>query len=486
MSELDFSLQRNLALLEEMFGHSVDFYAKPVQLCGVEAAVVLFDGITELETLWRLLMTGVAALEESGFRPRNGPQLYDRILLDSSFLTEPKPVDTMQQAVERLTGGLALLFVEGCNRAIAFSVQGMKARSVEQPGTEGNIRGSREGFTDLLRVNLSLLRRLIRTENLTIETGFCCSTTHTEYALCYDKRRVDERILCRLKERLAQAEPVMLLDSSYLVPWISPKRLRLFSPVGYTERPAVGAAKICEGKILLLVNGSPSAMILPYLFAEHFDSLDDYGGFAYFASFMRILKYLSFYVTILFPGSFVAAALYTPELLPSDMLARIAEAERSTPLPLFAEMLLVIILLEMIREAGLRMPQSLGHSVNLVAALIIGDVAVSTGILSMPCILVGAVTSISMFLTPSLYEPETVLRMFFLAAGGIAGPMGIVFGVMLLLLELTRMELFGVPFAGELLPLQDGGVRDGLLRINYKTLSKQPYNIREAMRDETK
>ena len=215
--------------------------------------------------------------------------------------------------------------------------------------------------------------------------------------------------------------------------------------MSYTERPASAAAKLCEGKIIILVNGSPSALVLPSLFCENFDCLDDYATTAVFSSFLRVLKYGSFYLSIFLPGVFVCLAVYLPELIPPQLLFKIAAAEKATPLPLFAEMLLVIILLEIIREAGLRMPQTLGHSVSLVAALIIGDAAIGAGLLSTPVILVASITAISVFVTPSLYEPATLLRLGVTLAAGLAGPVGLVCAALGVLAALTSISAMGHP-----------------------------------------
>ena len=141
-------------------------------------------------------------------------------------------------------------------------MQGLKSRSVEEPSGEGNLRGSREGFADLLRVNLSLLRRLIRTDTLVMETAQADCAMKTEYAICYCKDKAGKTAVARVRRTLQEAKPEVLLDSSYFVPWLFPARWRLFAPVSYTERPASAAAKLCEGKIVILVNGSPSALVL--------------------------------------------------------------------------------------------------------------------------------------------------------------------------------------------------------------------------------
>ena len=384
--------------------------------------------------------------------------------------------------MQRLTAGMAVLLLDGCNRGIAFSVQSLKFRSVEEPSGEGNIRGSREGFVDLLRVNLSLLRRLIRTEELVMEVQQADCEMKTEYAICYCKGKAAPAAVEKVKEQLRRAKPQLLLDSSYFVPWLFPCKVRTFAPVSYTERPAVAAAKLCEGKLLVLVNGSPSAMVLPTLFCENFECLDDYAQPAFFASFLRLLKYGSFYLNIFLPGVFVCLAVYLPELFPPQLLFKIEAAERATPLPLFAEMVVVSLLLEVIREAGLRMPQTLGHSVSLVAALIIGDAAIATGLMSTPVILIAAVASIAVFVTPSLYEAATIFRLVVLLAAGIAGPVGLVGAALGVLLALARVSALGVPYCVQGYFPQVALAQDGVTRKNYRTLSQHPFTIWQKRR----
>ena len=396
--QLSEHLETNLTALNARLGSSVDFYAKRIELYRCRGAILLFDGMASLESLWELLLDAASRQTPpllSGQAAPGGERVYQLLWEHSALPAESAPVEDWESLMQRLTAGMAVLLLDGCAKGIAFSVQSLKYRSVEEPSGEGNIRGSREGFCDLLRVNLSLLRRLIRTDTLVMETAQADCAMKTEYAICYCRDRASRQAVARVRRTLQEAKPELLLDSSYFVPWLFPARCRLFAPVSYTERPASAAAKLCEGKIVILVNGSPSALVLPSLFCENFDCLDDYATTALFSSFLRILKYGSFYLSIFLPGVFVCLAVYLPELIPPQLLFKIAAAEKATPLPLFAEMLLVIILLEIIREAGLRMPQTLGHSVSLVAALIIGDAAIGAGLLSTPVILVASITAIS-------------------------------------------------------------------------------------------
>ena len=232
----------------------------------------------------------------------------------------------------------------------------------------------------------------------------------------------------------------------------------------------------------MLVNGSPSAMVLPALFCENFECLDDYASTAVFASFLRVLNYASFYLTVFLPGAFVCLAVYLPELIPPQLLYKIEAAEKATPLPLFAEMLLVILLLEVIREAGLRMPQSLGHSVSLVAALILGDAAIATGLMSTPVIFVASITSIAVFVTPALYEPATLLRIGVVVATGLAGPVGLAGAFFVLLLSLSGTGMLGVPYLAQHPFPQSPLAEDGVIRRNYRHLSRKGFNIWQKRR----
>lgn len=477
MQQLSQSLAENLSALDARFGKSADYYAKKIVLYGCPGCIVMFDGMASLDSLWELLLD--AAGRQSASVRLTGTQAYAHILHGSAFPAESTPVQDMPQLVARLTAGMAVLLLEGCSSGIVFSVQGLKFRSVEEPSAEGNLRGSREGFTDLLRVNLSLLRRLVRTDTLVQEAAQAHTCCNTEYALCYCKDRADPAMVQRVRAILQSARPELLLDSSYFVPWLFPCRFRLFSPVSYTERPAVAAAKLCEGKIIVLVNGSPSAMILPTLFCENFDCLDDYATTAFFSSFLRILKYGAFYLSIFLPGAFVCTAVYLPELLPPILLFKIAAAEKATPLPLFAEMVMIILILEIIREAGLRMPQTLGHSVSLVAALIVGDAAIAAGLMSTPVLLVAGITSVAIFITPSLYEPATLLRLLVVLTAGLAGPVGLVSAGLFVLFGLTQVSVLGVPY------LNDSSFSsDGVIRRNYRVLSRNPFTIWQRRKPE--
>lgn len=476
------SLDANVARLKEMFGNSADLYAKPVNVRGVPCCLCFFEGLSTLERLWVVMLS---MLNESHFEPSNGRDLFNYIQHQTDLPVENAPVEDFDALRTQLTAGTTVMLIDGCRKAVVLSTQNMQFRSVQEPSGEGDIRGSREGFCDLLRINVSLVRRLVRTGSLTIKIFPAGRRTGTEVAMLYDRTLAKPEFVEAIEKKLKSVDLPVLFDSGYLAPFLQRGSFSFFQEVGYTERPVTAAAKICEGKIIVLVNASPFAMIVPYFFNENFQSLDDYAGKAYFASAVRLLKYTAFFLSVLLPGLFVSIAEYTPELFPPQLLYKVAAAETATPLPLFMEMMLVIVLLEIIREAGLRLPKPIGHSVSLVAALIVGDAAVSAGIVGTPVVIVAAMTAICTFVVPSLYEPITVLRILYILAGGLLGPLGIVTLLFCMLLGMCGMNSFGIPYTAPIAPGSSAFWRDGLLRRNWHTLARADFSIDQLPGKET-
>ncbi|MEG0768341.1 MAG: spore germination protein [Ruthenibacterium sp.] len=461
-------------LLQDYFGDTVDFYTKDIKLCGISCCICIFEGLSSLEKLWIMMLDG---LSKETAPPADADGLFQYLMNDTAIPLETQSVNSVESVCTRLTSGAGVVLIDGSARAVAIATQSLQFRSVQEAGSEGNLRGSKEGFTEPLRVNISLVRRLIRTGDLRVEMRRIGEKTQTEMAVLYSASLVPKKILAELYARLEKARLPFVFDTGYLAAFLREGSFGAFQAVGYTERPDTAAAKICEGKIVILVNGSPFAMIVPHFFSENFQSMDDYTEKAYFASFVRLLKYTAFFIAVMLPGVFVAIVNFTPELLPQQLLYRIAAAEQATPLPLFLEALFVNFLLELVREAGLRMPKPIGQSVSLVAALIVGDAAISAGLVGTPTVIVIALTAICGYVVPSLYEPVTGLRVAFILAGGILGPLGIVVLAFWMLLNACSMQVMGLPYTEPFAPASSAALRDGLIRAGWKRLMHSHYSV---------
>ena len=467
--KLALDLQANKAFLQACFGDSLDYYSKDLMMGRVHCCIALFTGLSSPE---KLTVMALSLLEQEKTEFQQGTQLCRYLLTQSRIPTESTPITTKSVLVERLANGLAVFLIDGCPCAVALSTQEMPQRSVSNPGGEGNMHGSQEAFTEMLRSNVSLLRRQFRTKTFVAELHIAHTHAKTEYCLCYDKERVAADTIQTLRHRLEEVQLPVLLDSSYFASFLKQDKLNLFPAAAYTERPATACARICEGKVAILVSGSPFAMIVPSFFSEHFESLDDYSSGAVFAGMIRLLKYLAFLLSVFGPGLYVMALTYAPEIIPVRLLSTLAQAEVQTPLSPMLEMLAVTLLLEIVREAGLRAPKAISHTVSLVGALIIGETAVSAGIVSVPVLTMAAAATVATLAVPSLYEQTILFRFVVILLTGIFGVPGFACGALLILAMACGSEPFGYDYLYPLMPLCGATVRDGFVRTIWTSLAK--------------
>lgn len=463
------SLDTNLAFLEERFGRSDDFYTKRLMIAGIPCAVVMFTGLSSPEKLCRMALD---MLDRDPAMLGGGEGLCVYLLTQSRIPAEPDAVEDTTSLVELLTNGLSILLIDGVRKAVAFSTQEMPQRSISAPTGEGNLRGSQEAFTELLRNNISLLRRQFRTGTLAAEIYTAHTRAKTEYCLCYDSALAPTETIHALRDRLEKIELPVLLDSAYFASFLKQDKLNLFPAAAYTERPATACARLCEGKAVVLVAGCPYAMVVPSFFAEHFECLDDYASGAVFAGLIRLLKYLAFLLSVFGPGLYVMAVAFAPEIIPAQLLTKLAQAEAQTPLPPMLEMLAVTLLLEIVREAGLRAPQSISHTVSIVGALIIGETAVNAGIVSVPVLTMAAAATIATLAVPSLYEQSILFRFCVILLAGLFGVLGLTCAALMILAMACGSEPFGYDYLYPLMPPGKASVRDGFVRSIWSELAK--------------
>lgn len=468
-TKLSISLQKNMQVLQNIFGSSGDFYSKELAISGIPCAIAMFTGLSSPEKLCHLALE---MLDRDPVMMGGSEGLCDYLLTQSLVPAEPNPVDDWTSVVEMLGNGMTLLLIDGCNKAIVFSTQEMPQRSISTPTGEGNMRGSQEAFTELLRNNISLLRRQFRSDSLVAEIATSHTPTKTEYCLCYDRKLAPKETVDALRQRLAEIHLPLLLDSAYFASFLKQDKMNLFPAAAYTERPATTCARLCEGKIAVLVSGCPYALIVPSFFAEHFECLDDYASSAVFSGLIRLLKYLAFLLSVFGPGLYVMAVSFAPEVIPIQLLTKLCQAEISTPLPPMLEMLGVTLLLEIVREAGLRAPQSISHTVSLVGALIIGETAVSAGIVSIPVLTMAAAATVATLAVPSLYEQSILFRFGVTLFSGIFGVLGLACSALVILAMACGSEPFGYDYLYPLMPLTRTSWRDGFVRSIWSSLAR--------------
>ena len=469
MERLSQSLTENTRFFQQKFQNAMDFMLRELDLGGVPAALLGLDGLVNKQVITLSILDPLLAAP-----PPEKPGEAALAYIEGQVLAtmEQTRVGDTAQALTLLMSGFALLLVEGCREGLAFGVQGFATRGPEEPQNEVMQRGAKDGFTESFLTNIAMIRRRLKTTDLKFEKVEVGAQSHTPLALCYLQGVASPVILAQVKQRLAACDLQTVLGAGYLSGFLD--RGRLFRGVGMTERPDVVCGKIEEGRIAILVEGTPSALLVPFLFVENFQTLDDYLARPFYGTFLRWLKYAAFFLSAFLPGLYVAIVTHHPEMLPEALLLKIAESESQTPFPIMAETLLLYFLYEVLREAGLRAPRSLSATVSIVGGLVVGDTAVAAGLVGAPSLLVVALTAIAGYAVPRLYEPLALLRLGFLLAGNFLGVWGVVIGLTVLLMDLCGTSSFGVPLLSPIAPFRgELAARDVLARADWRRLARR-------------
>jgi len=344
-------------------------------------------------------------------------------------------------SAEILAGNPVLLW-EGADEGLIVGTKKVFVRAIAEPPTDVTIKGPREGFIEDIKINSSLVRRRLKNPNLRIE-----ATTPQE--------TVDA-----VKEKLQAIQIDVVADSSYLVHFLKDRKYSLMKQVGSTEKPDIFCAKIAEGRVGILVDGSPIALTVPYLLVEDFQACEDYYVPAARATFTRLLRIFALLVAIYLPAFYIAAQLFKLQLFPIKLLQTISGSIREIPLSPSLEMLLVLLVLEVLNEASIRMPKYVGMALSVVGALVLGETAVSAGFVSTPAIIIIAFSGIGLYAVPNLIEQTSVVRLAMLLAAGSVGTYGILLLTAFLLFKLVTAESFGAPLLSPFSPVIPRDMRD--------------------------
>ncbi len=481
--EVDSDNLRASQQITQMTMGSSDIMIRNFIVNGIKITLVMCEGLFSSQVLNDNMIKPLIHLNLEDKTPL---ALYNWINNNTIIAGDQKNLISYDELFHFIMSGFVVILVDGVKGGIACGLQGFHFRSVSEPSGETNIRGSREGFVEAIRINVAMVRRRMKTPNLKFELLNVGEKSKTDVCLAYRTDCVDKAIVENIKSKLSQISIDNVMESGYIQPFLDTAPLSIFSSIGTTQRPDVLLAKISEGRVGVLVDGTPFALVIPQLFNEHFQCLDDYTQRPYFATLIRWIKYIAFIVSILLPGFYVAIATFHPELLPTDLLFNIASADNSTPFPLIFEALGLHLFYEILREAGLRLPKSIGHAVSIVGGLVIGDAAVQAGLVGAPMVIIVALTAITAFVTPSLYEPIMFSRFAFIFLGGCFGIFGMSLGIMLILLNLSAIDSYGIPASSPISPLNLYSIRDVFFRLGWKSLAKENLRVQNIPGSKTK
>lgn len=472
-------LTTNINLINSRFKGSVDIVSREFKI-GFDqknrAVVFFIDGLVNSQVLQTSILQPLMfdlAKEQGKHRElseQNLPTIIKEFALPNNMVQERTLLDDVIQGI---LGGDTLLLIDGFNSALQIGTKGWESRTVEEPGTESVIRGPREGFTEDIGVNSALLRRKIKNSSLRIEGLDLGVRSKTKVFVAYINGVVNEKLVAEVRERLRNIDIDAVLESGYIEQLIEDAPTSIFPTIGNTEKPDILAAKLLEGRVGILVDGTPFVLTVPRLMIESFQNAEDYYTRPYYATVSRLIRILAYFISIFLPAIYVSLASFQQELVPTGLLFIMASSHEGVPFPSYMEVMIMGAIFEIMREAGVRMPKSLGQAVSIVGALVIGEAAVRAGLISTPMVIVVALTAISGFVTASLADAMPILRLFFTLCATVLGLFGVLMGGILVLVHLNKLRSFGVPYLAPMAPanladLKDSAVKAPLWRLNTR------------------
>ena len=377
---------------------------------------------------------------------------------------------------EAVLNGSIVIVIEGLFEAIAIKMSNTEKRALAEPSTQTVIRGPKDSFIEAISTNITLIRRRIKSSNLTFEKFTIGKDTQTFVYIGYMDGIVNQTVLKELKDRLNDIQVSAIFDSGNIEELITDKTFTFFPLALNTERPDSAAANIMDGKIVILVDGSPFALIVPAVFVNFFEISEDFYQPLYLGSFLRFIRYLSFMIALITPSVYVGVLTYHQELLPTSLLLSIIAQREGVPFPAVVEVLLMEITFEILREAGIRMPKAVGQMVSIVGALVIGQAAAEAGIISNIMIIIMAITAIANFVSPvySFSSASRLIRFMLIISAACLGLYGVFLMLILMVAHLCSLRSFGIPYLSPLAPFILEDQKDVFIRFPYWAMSKRP------------
>lgn len=436
---------------------------------GKRFAAIYADGIADKQLLGELVVKPLRAVQEGA------PLEEVKQLL---ALPEVKDGKKIKDAIKEISDGNAVLFVDGEKDFFIIGLKNPPGRTVAEPPTQVAVHGPREGFTEDIKTNLGLIRKRIKSEKLKVKMIKVGKRSDTAVSIVYIDGVCPEGLPEKIEKQIANNEIDIVPDSSYVSLFISKKPRSLFKRCGSAEKPDIFCAKVCEGRVGLIVDGSPIALTVPYMIVEDFQSVEDYYVTSYRSTTLRLLRIAAVLIGLFLPALYISAQLFKIQIIPYQLLLKISSSISGLPVSPSVELFLTLFVLEVLTEASIRMPKYVGLALSVVGALVLGETAVSAGIISTPVIIIVAFSAICIYTVPNLVETTTTLRWILLIIAGSLGPFGVVLFTAFIICYLVTEQDYGVPLMAPFAPLIKGDLYDSFIKANMYSLDVRPDSLK--------
>ncbi|MBE1442856.1 spore germination protein [Paenibacillus sp. OAS669] len=477
-------LQDNVKIMKDILGGSMDFMVRSLTISRTswKAAVVYIDGLVDKNVMNEQVIKPL--LQEQSMMPiltaEDPEQLVQHISDSILSISSVQAFRHVNECTSQVLQGNAALFIEGIAGVIILGTAGWEGRSIDEPFSEAVVRGPREGFVENLRLNISLIRRRIKDPKLTILNYKIGRRSQTDVALLYINDITNPDLIEEVKSRIEQIDIDEIPESGFIEQLIEDNFLSPFPQVQNTERPDRVASSLMEGRIALIIDGTPIALIVPVTFAILMTSSEDYYERWLPSSLIRLLRYGAAFIALFLPALYIALISYNHGLIPTKLVLSIAAGREGVPFPSLIEALIMEVTLEILREAGLRLPKPIGQAVGIVGGLVIGEAAVQAAIVSPIMVIVVALTAISSFAFPQ-YAAGLAIRMLRFAlmiAASVLGLYGIILMFLFITAHLMKLQSFGVDYMKPFVPIRLSNWKDLIIRLPLQTMKRRPEMVK--------
>jgi spore germination protein len=463
-------LSSNILHLQTLFTDCDDVVFASIHMaCGLQASVLYLRGMVNVE-----LLDG-HVLEPLKKASTESVASMDKVM-NCILVSQYKELRIIGEIINDVLGGRAVLLLDRIEGALSIEVSQIEGRAVEEPLAESVVRGPREGFVESLIVNTSLIRKRLKTPALKFVSFTLGNYSKTDVTMAYIQGIAKPEIISKVSERISQIQLDGVLESGYIEEMIENNIYSPFPQLQTTERPDVAVSGLLEGRIVIITDNTPIALIAPTTFWSLMQSSEDYYQRFLIGSLIRWLRYTFFLIAMLAPAIYVAVLTFHHEMVPTTLLLRVVKSREEIPFPALVEALIMEVTFEALREAGVRLPRQVGSAVSIVGALVIGQAAIQAGLVSAPMVMVVAITGISSFMMPQYSAGISlrILRFPIMILSGILGLFGLILGLLLIISHLCILRSFGVPYLAPFAPIYPKGIKDVLFRAPTSKMNTRP------------
>lgn len=469
------SLKSNIDYIKYIFSDCGDIVYREF-FAGCNMCLVYIDNITNSVAIEESILTNL--MNRSDMHG-DGNEFIDRSLLEVVSVKDVKKIYTFQEVINAILSGDTVILCDGADSALQASTKGFPTRGVGSVKTEVSVLGPKDAFNESIAVNIVLIRRRIKDTKLKLKRMKIGTGTKTDIAVMYMEGIVNNEILKNVEKSLESVDIDGVYDSGYIEQLIEKEFTSPFPQIQITERPDKTASSLMEGRIAVVVDNSPYVILLPAPLNEFFQSADDYYERWEIMSFIRFMRYVGAFLAISLPGLFIALAVYNPSVLPVSLALKIAGSRQNIPFPTAAEMLVMEIAFELLIEAGIRLPSPVSSTIGIAGGIIIGQAAVEAGIVSPMIIIISALTAICTYVIPntSVTAGIRIFKYIIIFTSSFFGLFGFWIGILLLLIHLSSIKTFGIPYLYPFCSASENGysdLKDSIFRLPLFMIKKRP------------